>query len=327
MNRFPVPQTDPPLPAWQTLPTMYDLKSEDPEEPGLPDEFHDLQPQLLTRTLSLQNYTTDQFFTGTDLNLYYDVEHPLWYKRPDWFLVVGVSRLYAGQDLRRSYVMWQERRSPFVVVELLSPGTEKEDLGIYAETEPDTLESLQPQASRELPSLENPNGLVSKNTPPTKWEVYEQLLRVPYYIVFNRYTNRVRFFKLVGGQYLEQPLVLENPRIWIPELGIGLSLWQGEFAGITRLWLRWYDAQNNWIPTDTEQERADKHLALKQVEQERADKHLALKQVEQERIKAEQAVEQLRQVAQNLLQTGMSIAQVSQLTGLSETEVQKLQES
>jgi Uma2 family endonuclease len=313
MNRFPVPQTDPPLPAWQTLPTMYDLKSEDLEEPGLPDEFHDLQPQLLTRTLSLQNYTTDQFFTGTDLNLYYDVEHPLWYKRPDWFLVVGVSRLYAGQDLRRSYVIWQERRSPFVVVELLSPGTEKEDLGIYAETEPDTMESVQPQASRELPSPESPNGLVSKNTPPIKWEVYEQLLRVPYYIVFNRYTNRVRFFKLVGGQYLEQPLALDNPRIWIPELGIGLSLWQGEFAGMTRLWLRWYDAQNNWILTDTEQERADKQLALKQVEQER--------------IRAEQAIEQLRQVARNLLQTGMSIPQVSQLTGLSETEVQKLRES
>jgi hypothetical protein len=32
------------------LPTMYDLPSEDPEEPGLPDEFHDLQPQLLSRT-------------------------------------------------------------------------------------------------------------------------------------------------------------------------------------------------------------------------------------------------------------------------------------
>ncbi|MEC4814481.1 MAG: Uma2 family endonuclease [Scytonema sp. PMC 1069.18] len=303
---------------------MYDLKSEDPEEPGLPDEFHHLQPQLLTRALRLRDYTTERFFTGSDLNLYYDVEHPQWYKRPDWFLVVGVSRLYAGQDLRRSYVIWQERRSPFVVVELLSPGTEKEDLGIYAETEPDTVESLQPQASRELPSLENPNGLVAKNTPPTKWFVYEQLLRVPYYIVFSRYTNRFRFFKLVGGQYLEQQLALDNPRIWIPELEIGLSLWQGEFAGVTRLWLRWYDAHNNWVPTDTELERADKQLALKQVELERADRQLALQQVELERIRAEQAVEQLRQVARNLLQTGMSIAQVSQLTGLSETEVQKL---
>jgi Uma2 family endonuclease len=35
------------------LPTMYDLPSQDPEEPGLPDEFHDLQPQLLSATLRL----------------------------------------------------------------------------------------------------------------------------------------------------------------------------------------------------------------------------------------------------------------------------------
>ncbi|GAB1545052.1 Uma2 family endonuclease [Scytonema sp. NUACC21] len=312
MKPFPVPQSDPPLPAWQTLPTMYDLKSEDPEEPGLPDEFHYLQPQLLSRSLRLNNYTTEQFFTGTDLNLYYDVAHPLWHKRPDWFLVVGVPRLYAEQDLRRSYVVWQEQRNPFVVVELLSPGTEKEDLGIYAESEPDTALPLQPQANQELSSPESQNALVTKDTPPTKWEVYEQRLRVPYYIVFSRYTNRVRFFKLVGGQYQEQAVDFENPRIWIPELEIGLGLWQGEFAGIPRLWLRWYDAQLNWIPTDTEQ-------ALEQVEQERV-------RAEQERVRAEQAVEQLRQVARNLLQTGMSISQVSQLTGLAETEVQKLQE-
>jgi hypothetical protein len=39
-----------PRPPWETLPTMYDLPSENPEEPGLPDEFHDFQPQLLRET-------------------------------------------------------------------------------------------------------------------------------------------------------------------------------------------------------------------------------------------------------------------------------------
>jgi hypothetical protein len=29
---------------------MYDLPSEDPKEPDLPDEFHDYQPQLLRET-------------------------------------------------------------------------------------------------------------------------------------------------------------------------------------------------------------------------------------------------------------------------------------
>jgi hypothetical protein len=44
------------------------------------------------------------------LNLYYDPEHPLWHKRPDWMLSVGVPWLYGGQDLRLSYVTWQERQ-------------------------------------------------------------------------------------------------------------------------------------------------------------------------------------------------------------------------
>ncbi|MDP5337981.1 MAG: hypothetical protein NWQ28_05335, partial [Nodularia sp. (in: cyanobacteria)] len=40
-------QTDPPLSPEEVLPTMYDLMSEDPEESGLPDHFHLLQPRLL----------------------------------------------------------------------------------------------------------------------------------------------------------------------------------------------------------------------------------------------------------------------------------------
>ncbi|BAS57274.1 hypothetical protein NIES2135_33700 [Leptolyngbya boryana NIES-2135] len=290
----PFPQPDPPLPPWQTLPTMYDLPSENPEEPGLPDEFHDLQPQLLSRTLRLSQSVTDQFFTGAELNLYYDSAHPQWYKRPDWFLSIGVPRLYQGRDLRNSYVIWQERRAPFVVVELLSPGTEKEDLGSYADTPEIELEPLQPV--REASETPTAKGQKSEK-PPSKWKVYEQILRVPYYIVFSRYDDQVHFFKLVGGKYQAQPLDPENSRIWIPELEIGLGLWQGEFEGICRSWLRWYDDQGNWILTDAEQERQ----------------------------RANQAESQLLQVARNLLQTGMSIEQVSQITGLTETEVQQLQ--
>ena len=39
--KYPTEQSDPPLSPRETLPTMYDLPSEDPEEPGLPDQFHD----------------------------------------------------------------------------------------------------------------------------------------------------------------------------------------------------------------------------------------------------------------------------------------------
>lgn len=127
---------------------------------------------------------TAAFFVASDLNLYYDVHHPQWYKRPDWFAAVGVSRLYKQQDLRLSYVIWQEGVSPFVAVELLSPGTEKDDLG---------------QTLREV------------SQPPTKWEVYERVLRIPYYVVFDRYTDELRAFQLVADQYSE--LVLHQAKL------------------------------------------------------------------------------------------------------------------
>ena len=218
-------QTDPPLSPKEVLPTMYDLPSECPEDSGLPDEFHLFQPQLLRETFFPPNYPAEEVFVATDLNLYYDLRHTLWYKRSDWFAAVGVSRLYEQQNLRLSYVIWQEGVAPFVVVELLSPGTEKEDLG---------------QTLREI------------NQPPTKWEVYERILRVPYYIVFDRYTDKLQAFQLVADRYNE--LDLSTPRVWMPGLELGLGLWQGSYQQIERLWLRWYDASGNWLPTPLERE-------------------------------------------------------------------------
>jgi Uma2 family endonuclease len=240
-------QTNPPRPAQETLPTMVDLPSEDPQEPGLPDEFHDIQPQLLKETFCPSTYALEHVFVGTDLNVYYDVRHPQWYKRPDWFAVLGVSRSQEQQDLRLSYVVWQEGVTPFLVVELLSPGTEDEDLG---------------------------QTLRDAEQPPTKWNVYERILRVPYYVVFSRYTRELRVFELVAVRYREVPL--EQNRFWMPEVGLGLGVWDGEYEGVGGHWLRGYDAAGNWLPTT--QERA---------EQERS-------RAEQERSRAEQAERQLQ---------------------------------
>lgn len=278
---------------------MYDLPSEDPQEPGLPDEFHDLQPQLLSRTLYLPQYSRSDCFTGSDLNLYYDINHPLWHKRPDWFLVVGVPRLYEGRDLRRSYVIWQEGRSPDVVVEFLSPGTEMQDLGrFYDETA---------RIPDDPPGVSATNGAEQgqqAGKPPGKFEVYERLLRVPHYIVYSRYTQRLRYFRLEGGLYQEQSLNEQNPLVWLAELELGLSLWQGEFEGVAGNWLRWCNASGEWRLTDTEQAQ----LAA-----------------EQERLAGEQAQAQLLQAARNLLATGMSVEQVTALLNLSEAQVRSLQ--
>lgn len=118
-----------PAPASETLPTIYDLPSEYSKELGLPDEFHDFQPQLLRETCQPPTTAAEDLFISTDLNMYYDSRHPLWHKRPDWFLVLGIKRAETQTDLRLSYVIWQEAVLPFLVVELLSPGTEGDDLG------------------------------------------------------------------------------------------------------------------------------------------------------------------------------------------------------
>jgi hypothetical protein len=102
-------------PISEPLPTMYDLPSEDPEEPGLPDEFHDFQLKLLRETCVPPNYPQGEIFIGADLNLYYDKNCTGWCERPEWFLCLGVTSDTEQQDVR--YVMWQEAVSPFLVVE------------------------------------------------------------------------------------------------------------------------------------------------------------------------------------------------------------------
>jgi len=220
---------------------MYDLPSEQVGESGLPDEFHRLQGELLTETCRSPLYDRDRCFIACDLNLYYDSRNTSLYKRPDWFLALDVPQANQQADLRWSYLVWQESVPPFLVLEFLSPGTEAEDLG---------------------------TALRSLNQPPRKWEVYERLLRVPYYGVYDRYQNQFRLFCLQGSLY--QELDLPRSQFWLEDLGLGLGLWDGDYQGIGGRWLRWYGVDNQWIPTTAEQvtqERREKEEAQRRAEQ------------------------------------------------------------
>jgi Uma2 family endonuclease len=147
---------------------MHDLPDEEVGQPGMPDIFHIWQPRLLDETFHPPGYEPEEIFTASDLNLYYNVRDFSQNKCPDWFAVVGLPK---GQksELRWSYVMWQEGVAPLIVVELLSPGTAKEDLG---------------QRLHEAGSTHS------------KWEVYERWLRVPYYVTFDRYKDELRIFRV-----------------------------------------------------------------------------------------------------------------------------------
>jgi Putative restriction endonuclease len=125
-------------------------------------------------------------------------------------------------------------------VELLSPGTEAEDLG---------------QTLR----------VVGK--PPTKWQVYEQILRVPYYAIYvgeaspkeTRYSNQFRVFCLQATRYVEQ--TISGQGFWFPEIELGLGIWTGIYQGMQGQWLRWYDKNGDWVATDREDRNKAKQAA------------------------------------------------------------------
>ncbi|MFM6155632.1 MAG: hypothetical protein ACKPE3_21990, partial [Sphaerospermopsis kisseleviana] len=84
---------------------------------------------------------------------------------------------------------------------------------------------------------------------------------VPYYIIFDRYTDKLQAFQLVADRYEE--IDVSSGKIWMPGIELGLGLWQGSFEGIERLWLRWYDSTGNWVltPVEKERKRGDKLAA------------------------------------------------------------------
>lgn len=84
---------------------------------------------------------------------------------------------------------------------------------------------------------------------------------MPYYAVFNRYTDELHYFQLVNGVY--QALSPPHQRLWSPEAGLGLGLWQGVYQGADRRWPRFYDASGEWTltPLEREQQRAERLAA------------------------------------------------------------------
>ncbi len=254
--KYPLPGTAP-LPPRHLLPSMYDLPSEDPQEPGLADEFHYYQPHLLSETFYPPDWARDQVFAVGDMNLYFDLQHTLWHKRPDWFAVLGVPNLYEHKDLRLSYVLWQEGVVPSVVVELLSPSTAKEDLG--------------------------QSPVRDASEPPSKWQVYESILRIPYYVLYDHYQEKLQIFQHDGKRYQSLPKTGTEQRIWLPEINLGLGVWQGEYRDTINCttWVRWLDAQGAWLLTPFERERA-------RVAQVKQAADVAQQHAEQEKQRAEQ---------------------------------------
>ncbi|MDB9309572.1 hypothetical protein PN471_13215, partial [Aphanizomenon sp. CS-733/32] len=96
---------------------------------------------------------------------------------------------------------------------------------------------------------------------------------------------------LVTNRY--QPLSINGLGVWLEEAELGLGLWEGEYQGLTRQWLRWYDQDNNWLPTPEEREK-------QRAEQEK-------QRAEQEKQRADSAELEVAKLRQLLLEQGISL--------------------
>jgi len=213
----------------------YDLSSYLPSAEELPDsdetpvdnELQELIPGLLKSILLIIWAERMDWFFGIDMGVYYDPkESPI---VPDAFLSLGVERFY-DEELRPSYVLWDENVVPIFALEIVSPTYRQE----YSD----------------------------------KLAIYEKI-GVLYYVIYSsrrRRKPRLEVYKLVNGKYV---LSSQYP-VWMPEINLGIGCERGNYSGVTREWLYWYDAEGKRYLTP--EERVKQEVQRAEAEAQRAQK-------------------------------------------------------
>jgi Uma2 family endonuclease len=124
-----------------------------------------------------------------------------------------------------------------------------------------------------------------------KLKIYEQM-RVSYYIAYdpNQQLGEqvLRVYELRGMRYSQ------TTETWLEQVGLGLTLWEGEFESREDNWLRWCYQDGNVLPTGDE--RAEQERQRAEQEQQRAEQER--QRAEQERQRAEQAEQRAEQAEQ-----------------------------
>ncbi|XZF60545.1 MAG: Uma2 family endonuclease [Gloeotrichia echinulata DVL01] len=192
------------------LPSAEDLP--DSDDTPVDNELQNLISGLLKIILGMVWADRMDWFFGVDMGIYYDPNQPAIV--PDGFLSLGVERII-DEDLRLSYVLWEEQRVPIMTLEVVS----HQRRGEYS----------------------------------TKKDFYAQL-EVLYYVVYNPQRRRkppLEVYRLVNGKY---QLQRGNP-VWLPEIGLGIGCERGTHIGVTREWLYWYNEQGQRFLTPEERMR------------------------------------------------------------------------
>jgi len=128
------------------------------------------------------------------------------------------------------------------------------------------------------------------NETSTKWRDYA-LMGVLYYVVFDPglqlKDELLRIFKLEGRRYVNY-----YDR-YFPDLGIGLTLWEGSYRGSpVTTWLRWCDEKGNLFPTGAELAARAEAEAAREAERAACEAERAAREAE----KAEALAAKLREL-------------------------------
>jgi len=91
-------------------------------------------------------------------------------------------------------------------------------------------------------------------------------LGVRYYVIFDPEkllgADSLRAYRLEGLHFQRM-----DEQVWFPDIRLGLKLWQGRYEDLDAEWLRWVDAETQWIPTGCERAEAERQHAERLAEQ------------------------------------------------------------
>lgn len=278
--------------ATNRLPTHLDL----PETDGLPVDnvFQPAQWALLFDSLRphlLKLHPDGPFLLAMDHGIYFRITDPPLNgcRCPDLLYVPGVPQCLPDSLVRRSYVLWQEKIPPTLVVELVS---------------------------------EQSRGSEHDRTPQEgKFWIYENAIKAKYYVIYDVFSVTLEVYALKDGKY-ELVAPDEDGLFPLPLMKVRMGTLYGEFGGETTNWLRFFDEDGELLETNgeklddeqarrrrefiranREQQRADQAAQLAKHEFERAEqeKHRA----EQEKQRAEQEKQRAEQLAAKLRELGV----------------------
>jgi Uma2 family endonuclease len=274
------------------LPPAFGDHTQLPDSDGTFVKNFQEHPQSLILTDSIgqilqERHPDGQYAIGQDCGIYWRETEPAEQgaEAPDWFYVPNVPPNIDGQ-IRRSYVLWREHIAPLIALEFASGnGDEERDRTPLSRTD---------------------EGVVTK---PGKFWVYERVMRIPYYGIYQVNNGRLEVYRLIDGYY---QLLELNQRGHFPiaPLGVELGLWQGSYQNQTMLWLRWWDEEGNLLLIGDE--RAQLERLRGEQQRERAESAEQARQAE---------FQARRDAIPRLLGMGLSAEQVAEALSLSVEEV------